>query len=420
MHLSSVVLPTPLRPIRHSHAPSGTRSRLLPEDVAAAVELVERCDLRALGLPRSPRYTSITLGSSCICIHAALGQHRPSCSTVTVRAIDRTNSMSCSTTTTECSPASDSSSSAVVSTSCGVMPATGSSTSSTRGSCMSSMPISSHCFWPWERTPARRALILRARSSRNVSSIRSPWPRRSVLQRACARPLVARPRELQVLEHRAVLEYASASGTCGRCRASAISGSVRFKQSDAAAERTRPASGRVLPVITSIIVVLPAPFGPMMQRSSPTSMYELQIVQRAEPVEAHGDLFDIQEHAVRGIAAGVGRSLVGLHAPGPPTPPWPRPRRMRRVARRVPASQACAASGPRGEARPAPRKSDGHEHEQRAEHEQPRLGQYGRERRLRVIHEHGTERRAVQRAAPADRDPDRRARSSSAAGIPSG
>ena len=32
-----------------------------------------------------------------------------------------------------------------------------------------------------------------------------------------------------------------------------------------------PESGRVLPVITSIIVVLPAPFGPMMQRSSPGS-----------------------------------------------------------------------------------------------------------------------------------------------------
>ena len=33
-----------------------------------------------------------------------------------------------------------------------------------------------------------------------------------------------------------------------------------------------PVSGRVLPVITSIIVVLPAPFGPMTQRSSPLSI----------------------------------------------------------------------------------------------------------------------------------------------------
>ncbi len=34
---------------------------------------------------------------------------------------------------------------------------------------------------------------------------------------------------------------------------------------------TWPRSGRVLPVITSIIVVLPAPFGPMIVRSAPGS-----------------------------------------------------------------------------------------------------------------------------------------------------
>ena len=40
------------------------------------------------------------------------------------------------------------------------MPATGSSTSSSFGSCASSMPISSHCFWPWRQAAgdARRAL----------------------------------------------------------------------------------------------------------------------------------------------------------------------------------------------------------------------------------------------------------------------
>ena len=47
--------------------------------------------------------------------------------------------------------ASESSSSAVRSISWGVMPATGSSTSSSSGFCISSMPISSHCFCPWDR-----------------------------------------------------------------------------------------------------------------------------------------------------------------------------------------------------------------------------------------------------------------------------
>ena len=42
------------------------------------------------------------------------------------------------------------------SVSASVMPATGSSTSSSLGSCASSMPISSHCFWPCESAPASR------------------------------------------------------------------------------------------------------------------------------------------------------------------------------------------------------------------------------------------------------------------------
>ena len=44
-----------------------------------------------------------------------------------------------------------------------------------------------------------------------------------------------------------------------------------------ASKNTSPASGRVLPVMTSIIVVLPAPFGPMIARISPGSTDERQI-----------------------------------------------------------------------------------------------------------------------------------------------
>ena len=36
-------------------------------------------------------------------------------------------------------------------------------------------------------------------------------------------------------------------------------------------KKTTPSSGRVLPVMTSIMVVLPAPFGPMIARISPGS-----------------------------------------------------------------------------------------------------------------------------------------------------
>ena len=42
-------------------------------------------------------------------------------------------------------------------------------------------------------------------------------------------------------------------------------------------------SGRVLPVMMSIIVVLPAPLGPMMQRSSPGAMSRLSLLIALKP-----------------------------------------------------------------------------------------------------------------------------------------
>jgi hypothetical protein len=44
-----------------------------------------------------------------------------------------------------------------------------------------------------------------------------------------------------------------------------------------------PLSGLVFPVITSIIVVLPAPLGPMMQRSSPGSTKRLREFSALKP-----------------------------------------------------------------------------------------------------------------------------------------
>ena len=44
-----------------------------------------------------------------------------------------------------------------------------------------------------------------------------------------------------------------------------------------------PKLGRVLPVMTSIIVVLPAPLGPMMQRSSPTEMSSVSLFRALKP-----------------------------------------------------------------------------------------------------------------------------------------
>ncbi len=48
-----------------------------------------------------------------------------------------------------------------------------------------------------------------------------------------------------------------------------MDGSSRRVRSWPSPNTARPVSGRVLPVITSIIVVLPAPFGPITARISP-------------------------------------------------------------------------------------------------------------------------------------------------------
>jgi hypothetical protein len=86
---------------------------------------------------------------------------------------------------------------------------------------------------------------------------------------ACGRA-VARQRQQQivldgvVLEHRRLLEFAADAEL-------AISVSSSLVRSVTPSNRRRRSSGRVLPVMTSIIVVLPAPLGPMMARISPGS-----------------------------------------------------------------------------------------------------------------------------------------------------
>jgi hypothetical protein len=169
-----------------------------------------------------------------------------------------TNAMSCSTTTSECSPASETKSSAVRSVSSSLMPATGSSSSSSCGSCMSSMPISSHCFWPCDSSP--RAVAGSARRTRSSVAAMRSRSRSELREERAAHALVGLHRELEVLERAVVLEDR-------RLLELAPDAGVRDlrlgkpREVDGLAEERAPASGRVLPVITSIIVVLPAPLG---------------------------------------------------------------------------------------------------------------------------------------------------------------
>lgn len=96
----------------------------------------------------------------------SLGQQLAMCITVTMSAICRTKPMSCSTTMMVWFFLSSFSISIVLPISCSVIPATGSSNSSSDGFCMRTMPISSHWVSPWESVPA----ITESRSLRPTST----------------------------------------------------------------------------------------------------------------------------------------------------------------------------------------------------------------------------------------------------------
>ena len=179
-------------------------------------------------------------------------------------------------------PAMRRSRAAVCSVSWSVMPATGSSTSSSSGSCISSMPISSHCRWPWREDGGA---VLRAGGrgrSRPASPRCGAAPRRSAPSAGRRRGRAAPSGRAPGSRTRSARRTPSASGTCGRCRG------WRWRPRPAGSGRGRgsgpsPAVGRVLPVMTSIIVVLPAPFGPMTARSSPGSTMRERLFSARKP-----------------------------------------------------------------------------------------------------------------------------------------
>ena len=67
--------------------------------------------------------------------------------------------------------------------------------------------------------------------------------------------------------------------------------------------------GRVLPVMTSIIVVLPAPFGPMMARISPWSMASERPLSARKPSKRDGDVVEVEQGR---------RDRAVVHRPTPP------------------------------------------------------------------------------------------------------
>ena len=208
--------------------------------------------------------------------------------------------MSCSTTISECLPASVLKSSAVRSVSASVMPATGSSRRSRRGSCISSMPISSHCFWPCERSPASRSGAPASWICSSVAAIRSPCAESSFGAQALPHALVGFHRELEILEHRVLLEHRGLL----ELAADPGMGDLRFghaQQVDGLAEERRT---RIRPGLARDHVH----HGGLARAVRPDDATqfagfhrEREIVQRLETVEADGDVVKIDDRPVRDV-----------------------------------------------------------------------------------------------------------------------
>src|SRR5579862_2241011 len=142
----------------------------------------------------------------------------------------------------------------------------------------------------------------------------------------------------------------------------AISGSDNFSKSMSAPKVAAPESGRVFPVMTSIMVVLPAPFGPMMHRSSPGSTPSVRSFSALKPSKLT-----------------VRFSSWSL---------------LSRIFILKPAALALVAL--RQKPHDPARQKYGHQHEQRAQYIQPDFGKASRQIRLGVIYQHGAHNGSIQ------------------------
>src|SRR5262249_45941943 len=171
-------------------------------------------------------------------------------------------------------------------------------------------------------------------------------------------------------------------------------------RSTAPSNSTVPSSGLVLPVMMSIIVVLPAPFGPMMARISPGASVSDRLLMALKPskatctpsryssawvVRAWLAIMRLLRHVrfgnavLAGGTCGIDRQPLGFE--------------------RLPPCVDCTNNALGQEQR--------HQNEQRAQYEQP----VGRERSggevgLGVVDDDRAKRGSAQRAAAADRDPN--------------
>ena len=218
--------------------------------------------------------------------------------------------MSCSTTTSECCPASDRNSSAVRSVSSSVMPATGSSSSSSlRLLHQQHADLQPLLLAVREQPGGALRAVLRGGSASSISPIRSRCsPRRAANSSDARTPLVGLQRELEVLEHACAARTPSASGTCGRCRRARSRLSRRRSRSIVWPKNARAGVGPGLAGDDVHHRRLAGAVGADDAAQLAGVDRQRQRVQRLEAVEADADVFQVQDRAVRDVELAGGRA----------------------------------------------------------------------------------------------------------------
>src|SRR6266566_689751 len=305
--------------------------------------------------------------------------------TVTFLAIMRMNCMSCSTTMSALLRFISRTRSAVFSTSSCVMPAAGSSSRINSGSVESTIPSSTHCRWPCASWPTRR-------SAAAVRPIRSSI--------SSTRALAFSPRRRRLAASQMFSRTERPSNTFGTCvlmpmPSRAISWGWALEMS-CPRNSTWPWVGSSWPVSILKKVLLPAPFGPIRQRNSPSSSVKLTLRTARTPPKC----------MLRSRVCSSGSAIALL-------------RRGRFEALfRAPAAQTQQRQPPIAERRHQSLRHQQHERDQDQPKDQGRVGEdlrppvrtaarlIGAERGVEPLDADAADDRTDQRAAAADQDPD--------------
>ena len=292
------------------------------------------------------------------------------------------------------------------------------------------MPISSHCFWPCESAPAVRCACSFRWIRTSVSPIRSSCVAREAKEQRRAHAAVGLERELEVLEHRQVLEH----GRLLELAADADRGDLVLAQAQQVDRRAEERLAGVGPGLAGDDVHHRRLAGAVRADDAAHlagADRERQRVERLEAVEADRDVVEVEDRAVGDVELAGARRRASSSSRGRPSGPRVAAICRSSAARRATAPArirsgvttrslflARAAAQPRDdpvraahEADDALRQEqrDGDEH--RAERVQPELGEGLREPALRAVDEERADDRADQRRR--GRRPPSRSRSRS-------